>query len=163
MLLNFGFSQIVCSSSWERGRSSSHSSTSTTTPPCESTFLYPTGSWCIWQKTTKKEIFTQVSTVVDRRQICGRRLQLSGDFTTMPWSLIISSCHDDWSSANHVKYNLTWSGCFLQLLCPCDHVLLLRSFHSGGERQVLMSFGWRSWRWNLGRWYEWYEWHQYEM
>ena len=44
VLLNFGFSQIVCSSSCERGRSSSHSSTSTTTPPCESTFLYPTGS-----------------------------------------------------------------------------------------------------------------------
>ena len=94
------------------------------------------GSYYIRQKTPrKKEIFTQVSAVVDRRKICGGRLQLSGQ----PTSLIIDH------QLLKLEYNLTWSGCLLQLLCPCDHVLLLCSFHSGGERQV-MSFGWRSWR-----------------
>ena len=88
----------------------------------------------------KKEIFTQVSAVVDRRKICGGRLQLSGQ----PTSLIIDH------QLLKLKYNLTWSGCLLQLLCPCDHVFLLRSFHSGGECQV-MSFGCRSWRGNQGR------------
>ena len=48
-------------------------------------------------------------------------------------SFLVTRHHDHWSATNH----LDWSGRLLQLLCPCDHVLLLCPFHSGGERQVV--------------------------
>ena len=48
-------------------------------------------------------------------------------------SFLVTRHYDHWSATNH----LDWSGRLLQLLCPCDHVLLLCPFHSGGQRQVV--------------------------
>ena len=107
---------------------------STTMPPCESAFLQISKRESITKKSDlnwthldmRTEIFTQVPAVVDRGQICGGGLQLSGERSLISFkSLEISSwCH-------------LISGCLLQLLRPCDHVLLLRPIHSWGERQVI--------------------------
>ena len=48
-------------------------------------------------------------------------------------SFLVTRHYDHWSATNH----LDWPGRLLQLLCPCDHVLLLCPFHSGGQRQVV--------------------------
>ena len=69
--------------------------------------------------------FAQVPPLVDWGQICGGRLQFSGEtlnLTSLVW------CHPDM---------FLFSGCLLQLLCPCDHVLLLRSLNSWGTCQVV--------------------------
>ena len=151
MLLNFWFSQIVCSSSWERGRSSSLSSTSTTTPPCESAFLNPTGSCTSGKNHQERNLYSGFRSggsapnmwlAVPAFWWTNTPITTTTKHTTPPLSLVSFVIWD--------MYNLTWSGRLLQLLCPCDHVFLLRSFHSGGECQV-MSFGCRSWRGNQGR------------
>ena len=69
--------------------------------------------------------FAQVPPLVDWGQICGGRLQFLGEtlnLTSLVW------CHPDM---------FLFSGCLLQLLCPCDHVLLLRSLNSWGTCQVV--------------------------
>ena len=69
--------------------------------------------------------FAQVPPLVDWGQICGGRLQFLGEtlnLNSLVW------CHPDM---------FLFSGCLLQLLCPCDHVLLLRSLNSWGTCQVV--------------------------
>ena len=69
--------------------------------------------------------FAQVPPLVDWGQICGGRLQFLGEtlnFTSLVW------CHHDM---------FFFSGCLLQLLCPCYHVLVLRSLNSWGTCQVV--------------------------
>ena len=116
--LNF-FLQTVCSSSWERGRSSFHSSMSTTTPPCES------ASWYLYS--THLNPSEPIFPLRFPLWWIGAKYVAGGS------SFLVTRHYDHWSATNHPD----WSGRLLQLLCPCDHVLLLCPFHSGGQRQVV--------------------------
>ena len=126
--LNF-FLQIVCSSSCERGRSSSHSSMSTTTPPCES------ASWYLYSThlNLSEPIWTHLNPSEPIFPLRFPLWWIGAKYVAGGSSFLVTRHYDHWSATNH----LDWSGRLLQLLCPCDHVLLLCPFHSGGQRQVV--------------------------